>query len=180
MSRLGKLKIKIPLKTCIILKSRLCIIEGPLGSLNQIIPKSIFLRIETTGIHLLPCGILNKNISKQLGLVVSLLKNKIIGVHRKFEKKVQLIGVGYRSKIENNILYIMVGFSHPTFFHIPPNLTITIQNQILIIITGIDKQAVCLFASQLRELKPPEPYKGKGIRYKHEIVIKKLGKSPKT
>lgn len=180
MSRLGKVQIKVPLKTTLILKASLCVIKGPFGSLSQKIPKSIFLTVTPSGLRLVPRNILNKEVSKQLGLVVALLKNKIIGVNVQFFKKLQLIGVGYRAKIENQTLFLSVGFSHITFFPIPSQLQITILNHVQIVITGIDKHAVCLFASQLRNLKPPEPYKGKGIKYKHEIIIKKIGKSPKT
>lgn len=178
MSRLSKFLIRVPLGTTIILKSRICVIEGPCGSLSQIIPNLISLVFNPNGLLLISKSLLTRSISKQLGLLSRLLKNKILGVNFQFKKKLQVIGVGYRSKVENNKLILVVGYSHSTFFIIPPYIQITI-NRDIIVITGIDKQTVCLFASKIRHLKPPEPYKGKGIKYLSEILIRKIGKSNK-
>lgn len=180
MSRLGKVKIKVPANTKIIIKSRLCLIEGPFGILTQRLPKQISLQIHSTGITLNYSGLFTPTISSHLGLLATLLKNKLLGVHVQFEKKLELIGIGYRAKIDNNILFIVVGYSHPTFFPIPNILELTIINKTLISIKGLDKQAVCLFASKIRNLRVPEPYKGTGIKYKTELVVRKIGKSLKT
>lgn len=179
MSRLGKLIIKVPSKTKIIIKSRLCIIKGPLGSLCQIIPKSIRILITSTGLFLNSFDFKTKSISKEQGLLATLLRNKIFGVNYKFEKKLQVIGVGYRAKLLKNKLILFVGYSHSTFLTIPLNLNVIINNNGIIHIQGIDKQSVCLFASLIRKIRPPEPYKGKGIKYINEILIKKIGKSNK-
>jgi len=180
MSRLGKLPLLIPFPTKVIIKSRLCFMEGPYGSCIQKLPKSIFLNLTSAGLVLNYSGDITKEVSTKQGLLMRLLKNKLIGIHYKFEKNLQLIGVGYRAKLEQDKIYLFIGFSHSTFLVIPKGLMITITNNIFIKILGIDKQLVCLFASKIRQFKVPEPYKGKGIKYINEIIIRKVGKSNKT
>ncbi|HEY5236231.1 MAG TPA: 50S ribosomal protein L6, partial [Rhabdochlamydiaceae bacterium] len=102
-----------------------------------------------------------------------------VGVSKGFEKRLSLIGVGYRAAIQGHLLDLQLGFSHPTKLPIPKTVQVAIDKSVLIVITGIDKQAVGQFAAQVRGMKPPEPYKGKGIRYENEYVRKKAGKAGK-
>lgn len=176
MSRIGKLCIFIPCNLKIILTPRSCSFIGRYGQINQIIPRTICIDAKKEGLYLVSKHN-TLSVSKQSGLLHSLLKNHLIGVSNKFQKKLQLIGVGYRAFLESNKLILLVGSSYTTFFYIPSTLTITITTNINISIEGINKQAVCLFASKVRALKPPEPYKGKGIKYFNELIIRKAGKS---
>jgi len=103
----------------------------------------------------------------------------IIGVSKKFEKKLQMIGVGYRAQIKGKELTLNVGYSHPILFIVPENIDVIVEANINLRITGIDKEKVGVLASKIRATRPPEPYKGKGIRYNDEIVLRKAGKSGK-
>jgi large subunit ribosomal protein L6 len=113
------------------------------------------------------------------GLFRSLLKNAVIGVSDGFEVKLVLIGVGYRANLVGHKLDMQLGFSHPTFIEVPKSLQITIDKGTSILIKGTDKREVGQFAAAVRAMKPPEPYKGKGVRYENEYVRKKEGKAAK-
>jgi large subunit ribosomal protein L6 len=113
------------------------------------------------------------------GLHWSLINNAVIGVSTGFEKQLSLIGVGYRAAVKGNVLDLQLGFSHPTQIDIPENIQVAIEKSTLIKITGVDKQVVGQFAADVRSKRPPEPYKGKGVRYVDEYVRKKAGKSAK-
>jgi large subunit ribosomal protein L6 len=113
------------------------------------------------------------------GLYRSLLKNHIQGVSQGFEIRLSMIGVGYRANIQGNKLDLSVGFSHPTLIEIPKTVQVAVDKGTLIIVTGVNKADVGQFAASVRAIKPPEPYKGKGIRYENEYVRKKEGKAAK-
>jgi large subunit ribosomal protein L6 len=128
--------------------------------------------------------IVNKKIETRIarqkyGLTRALINNMVIGVSEKFERRLQMIGVGYRSQVSGKKLTLNVGFSHPVVFEAPKDIEIKVETNTNIIISGPDKEAVGLLASQIRAIRPPEPYKGKGIRYLDEYVIRKAGKSGK-
>ena len=176
MSRIGKLCLFIPKNCKIILTPRHCHFLGSYGKLSQLIPKSLSLRVTNLGIFV-NFQKFSTLISEQQGLLHALLQNKIIGVSKQFEKKLELIGVGYRAYIDSEKLILLIGASYTTFFFIPISLTVNIITNTQIIIQGIDKHSICLFASKIRSLKPPEPYKGKGIKYFNESIIRKIGKS---
>ena len=113
------------------------------------------------------------------GLHWSLINNAIIGVSSGFEKQLSLIGVGYRAAVKGNVLDLQLGFSHPSQIDIPSEIEVAVEKSTLIKVTGMDKQVVGQFAANVRSLRPPEPYKGKGVRYVDEYVRKKAGKSAK-
>jgi len=114
------------------------------------------------------------------GLYRSLVANMVEGVTKGFEKRLQLIGTGYRAQAQGNKLDLKVGYSHPTILDVPDELKVEVDKAGLIIVSGINKQLVGQFAAQIRAMRPPEPYKGKGIRYQGEYVRKKAGKSAKS
>ena len=116
---------------------------------------------------------------QKCGLTRALINNMVIGVSEKFERRLQMIGVGYRSAVSGNSLTLNVGFSHPVVFEAPKDIEIKVEANTNIIISGPDKEKVGLLASQIRAVRPPEPYKGKGIRYLDEYVLRKAGKSGK-
>ena len=152
--------------------------KGPKGSLLHTLPAGLQLLKGEDGLMLqLVEGVeVDKPI---LGLHRSLIQNAIIGVSTGFEKRLQLIGVGYRAAIKGTKLDLQLGFSHPCEMAIPSQLKIDVDKNILIVISGVDKNLVGHFAAAVRSMKPPEPYKGKGIRYIDEFVRKKAGKAAK-
>ena len=113
------------------------------------------------------------------GLFRALINNMVIGVSKGFEVRLGLVGVGYRAALQGQKLDLQLGFSHPTQLAIPKGIQVTVDKSVTVIISGIDKHAVGQFAAQVRGMKPPEPYKGKGIRYEKEFVRKKAGKAAK-
>jgi large subunit ribosomal protein L6 len=180
MSRLGKTPIALPKGVEVKgSKDGSVHVKGPLGTLQLQLPAGILFNIENQMIHverdetLAPANAL-------YGLYRSLLRSCVIGVSEGFEKKLSLIGVGYRAAVQGNKLDLQVGFSHPTSFVIPKNIQVVVDKGILIVIKGMSKHEVGQFAAMVRSLKPPEPYKGKGIRYENEYVRKKEGKAAKA
>jgi large subunit ribosomal protein L6 len=180
MSRLGKTPIALPKGVEVKgSKDGSVQVKGPKGTLHIQLPEGIVFKIEDQMIvverdeSIGPANAL-------YGLYRSLLKNCVIGVTDGFEKKLTLIGVGYRAAVAGNKLELQVGFSHPTSFEIPKSLQVVVDKGTVIIIKGMDKHDVGQFAAIVRALKPPEPYKGKGIRYENEFVRKKEGKAAKA
>ena len=152
-------------------------IKGPKGTLTLDLPLGIAIRIE--GEQLLIEFDEQVATRALFGLTRALVKNAIIGVTDGFEKKLTMIGVGYRAAVAGDKLDLQLGFSHPTLLEIPKNLQVTIDKGTAISIKGSDKHTVGQFAAEVRAMKPPEPYKGKGIRYEGEFVRKKEGKAAK-
>lgn len=153
-------------------------VKGPKGLLTLDLPNGLSANVEETGL------VLNYDEKSGLerpkyGLYRSLLNNQVIGVSTGFEKELQLIGVGYRAVVNGNVLEMSLGFSHPCPREIPAGLEVKIEKATKITISGVDKQLVGQFAADIRAIRPPEPYKGKGVRYKDEYVRKKAGKSAK-
>ena len=178
MSSIGKLQIKVPKNVNITLDGTKIEVKGPNGTLNREIPSIIGVSLEEDTLTV------NKKeetrlARQQYGLVRSLLNNMVLGVSNKFEKKLQMIGVGYRAQVQGKELTLNVGYSHPVVFPIPNEIDIKVEANTNLTISGADKEAVGLLASQIRATRPPEPYKGKGIRYVDEVVLRKAGKSGK-
>ena len=178
MSRIGKLPIKVPKNVNITLDGTKIEVKGPNGTLNREIPSIIGVSLEEDTLTV------NKKeetrlARQQYGLVRSLLNNMVLGVSNKFEKKLQMIGVGYRAQVQGKELTLNVGYSHPVVFPIPNEIDIKVEANTNLTISGADKEAVGLLASQIRATRPPEPYKGKGIKYSNEVILRKAGKSGK-
>jgi large subunit ribosomal protein L6 len=178
MSRIGKLPILVPKNVKLSLEDGNLKITGPHGTLNQIIPKEINVTFDDEYIKIGKTEE-TRSARQKYGLLRSLVKNMIVGVTEKFEKKLQMIGVGYRAQVQGKDLILNVGYSHPVVFLIPDTITITIETNTNLKIQGIDKELIGVLASKIRSTRPPEPYKGKGIRYIDEIVLRKAGKSGK-
>ena len=179
MSRLGKTPISLPKGVEIkALKDEPLQIKGPKGATQLELPVGLFAKIEG-GFLLLECDEAVSPEKAIHGLFRSLLKNAIIGVSDGFEVKLVLIGVGYRANVVGTKVDLSLGFSHPTTIDIPKNVQVVIDKGTAISIKGIDKREVGQFAAAIRAMKPPEPYKGKGIRYENEFVRKKEGKAAK-
>lgn len=179
MSRLGKTPISIPKGVEVkAAKDGSVSLKGPKGQLEMKLPVGLHAKVEG-GVVLLECD--EKIVPQKSfhGLFRSLLKNNIQGVFEGFEIKLTLVGVGYRANVQGNKLDLQLGFSHPTWIEIPKSLQITVDKGTAISVKGPNKAEVGQFAAAVRGMKPPEPYKGKGIRYENEYVRKKEGKAAK-
>lgn len=178
MSRYGKTPIQLPKGVELKITDQLIMVKGQKGELSIPLQKGINLNIEDDKVFV------SSDDSAELprpvhGLYRSMVNNMVIGVSKGFEKKLMLVGVGYRAAVAGNKLDLQLGFSHPTKIDIPKGLQVTVDKSTTIIIQGIDKQMVGQFAAVVRSKRSPEPYKGKGIRYENEQVRKKAGKAAK-
>lgn len=179
MSRLGKTPIQIP--NGVEIKStadRVVHVKGPKGNLSIQLPAGLTLKIDKQ-FALIERDESVMSESSLHGLFRSLVKNLVQGVLEGYEVRLSMVGVGYRANVQGTKLDLSVGFSHPTFVEIPKSIQVTVDKGTLIVIKGIDKREVGQFAAAVRAIKPPEPYKGKGIRYENEYVRKKEGKAAK-
>ena len=177
MSKIGKLHIAIPEKVKVALNEGCLNIEGPLGKKILKIDLEMFdLNIlDGKEVSIKPKKI-NDETKRLWGMNRSLLNNAIIGASKGYEKTLELSGVGYRAAIKEKNLNLQLGFSHDINFPIPINLNITVEKQTTIKIKGADKQQVGMIASKIKSIRPPEPYKGKGIKEKGQYVLRKEGK----
>lgn len=178
MSRLGKTPISVPKGVEIKIVKDAVSMKGPKGQLELKLPVGLHLKQEGD-ILLLECDEKAIKDKAWYGLYRSLLKNNVQGVAEGYEVKLTLIGVGYRANVQGQKLDLQLGFSHPTWLDIPKTIQIAIEKGTSISIKGADKKEVGQFAAAVRGMKPPEPYKGKGIRYENEYVRKKEGKAAK-
>jgi len=178
MSRLGKSPIELPKNVEIKIQDGLVHVKGPKGSLTFPAVPGISVRTEG-GRLFIDCDEKLQPKRTTHGLYRAQINNMVIGVSKGFEKKLTLIGVGYRATVQGQRLDLAIGFSHPTQLPIPKGVQIEIDKSTAILIKGIDKQVVGQFAATIRAARPPEPYKGKGIRYENEFVRKKAGKAAK-
>jgi large subunit ribosomal protein L6 len=175
MSRIGNRKLTIPAGVNVTLNEDLLTVTGPKGELKLNISKPIKVEIKDGLVHTTRPND-EKNIKQLHGTVNSLINNMIIGVTEGFTRNIEAVGVGYRFNVNNNKIDISAGFSHPVIIDIPSNLKVNALSNTELTITGIDKKQVSDFAALLRSIREPEPYKGKGIRYKEEHVRRKEGK----
>lgn len=178
MSRIGKKEIIVPNGIDIDITKLNISIKGPKGKLSCFIPKFIKIKY-LNNILQLQVESKEKKIQALHGLYRSLVNNMIIGVSQGFEKKLTINGVGYRSYLEGNELVLNLGYSHPIHIKTPENIYIKVENNTTISINGIDKQTVGEIAAKIRSTRLPEPYKGKGIKYINEKIVRKVGKAGK-
>lgn len=179
MSRLGKTAIPLPKGVTVTTSGEgMLQLRGSKGTLHHALPQE--LRIRQEGSDLFVDKIDSSFTDAAHGLHRALLRNAILGVSEGFEVKLSLVGVGYRAAVQGSQLDLQLGFSHPTFVPIPQSIQVVVDKGTQILVKGMDKREVGQFAAAVRAKKPPEPYKGKGIRYENEFVRKKEGKAAKT
>jgi large subunit ribosomal protein L6 len=173
MSRIAKMPIFIPNGTSVVAKNGVVTIEGPQGSLSQNFSESsVSLDINDKEIKVKAAN--NLTFSRAMsGTMRALLSNMVKGVNQGFEKKLSLVGVGYKAQAKGDVLNLSLGFSHPVDMKLPEGITVKTPSPTEVIISGIDKQKVGQVASEVRAFRPPEPYKGKGVRYIDEVVALK-------
>ena len=176
MSRIGKQPVSLPDKVKASFKDGKLTITGPLGNLSLAMPALISLELGDKAINVLRSN--DESQTRALhGLYRSMIFNMVEGVVKGYTKILDIVGVGYKSEVKGKNIELLVGFSHPVVFPIPDGIKVTIDKQVRININGIDKHLVGEVAASIRKIKPPEPYKGKGIRYADEVVKKKVGKA---
>jgi large subunit ribosomal protein L6 len=181
MSRIGKSPIDLPKGVQIeVSKGKLVVVKGPKGTLSQQIDPDLDLQIED-GVATLVRPTEQKRHRSAHGLYRSLVANMVTGVSEGFVRELELVGVGYRCSNEGNLLELSLGYSHPIVFYVPEDLkltTITEKGQLPTIrLEGIDKQLIGQVAAKIRGFRKPEPYKGKGVKYKGEVIRRKAGKA---
>ena len=177
MSKIGKIHILIPEKVKVLLSGNTVNVEGPLGKESVNVDLDMFdLSInEGKAVSIKPKK-MNDNSKRLWGMNRSLLNNAIVGASRGYEKILELTGVGYRAVLKDKILNMQLGFSHDINYEIPKGIKISVDKQTTLKINGSNKQQVGMVASQIKSIRPPEPYKGKGIKEKGQYILRKEGK----
>ena len=177
MSKIGKINISIPDKVRVALNGSLLNIEGPLGKKSINIDTKMFdLKIDDGKSVSIKPKTLDQDTKRLWGMNRSLLNNAILGTSTGYAKTLELSGVGYRASIKGKQLNMQLGFSHDINFDIPDSVKITVEKQTIIKISGSDKQEVGMIASKIKSFRPPEPYKGKGIKEQGQYILRKEGK----
>jgi large subunit ribosomal protein L6 len=175
MSRIGKKPVALVKGTSASVSGQTIEVKGPKGSRSFTAGDDVTITIEGDEVKVAPRG-LSKRARAQWGMTRSMIENLVTGVSTGFKKEMEIQGVGYRAAMQGNTLKLSVGYSHEVNFEAPKGVTITVPKQTEIVVEGIDQQLVGQVAANIREWKQPEPYKGKGIRYKGEFVFRKEGK----
>ena len=176
MSRIGKLPIPIPEKVQVEVRDHAVTVKGPKGTLTMTAHPLIDVQVKDRQVV---CGRpTDEKLHKALhGLTRSLIANMVAGVTKGFERKLELVGVGYRASSMGQNLNISLGYSHPIIFPVPPGIKVDVKDQTQLTVSGMDKQLVGAVAAKIRSFRPPEPYKGKGVKYAEERIRRKAGKT---
>jgi len=175
MSRIGKKPVSLPKGVEASISGQTVTVKGPKGTRAFTATDDVTIAIDDGAVKVTPRGT-SKRARQQWGMSRSQVENLVIGVTEGFKKELEITGVGYRANIQGNTLKLALGYSHDVDFEIPAGVTVTAPKQTEIIVEGIDQQLVGQVAANIREWRSPEPYKGKGIRYKGEYIFRKEGK----
>jgi len=176
MSRIGKKPVQLPDKVQFALKGDVISVKGPKGKLERQLHPAIEISIDDSVVTVSTDTSNKKKVALQ-GLFRSLISNMVTGVLTGYEKKLVLSGIGYRAEVKGNSLILNVGYSNPVDFKIPDGIQANVEKNTQINLSGIDKELLGQVAANIRDLRPPEPYKGKGIMYADERIIRKAGKT---
>lgn len=178
MSRIGKQPVPIPSQVSVDIKGNHVTVKGPKGTLERELPSAVVVEQEDSMVKVSPEN--NSRIARQRhGLSRTLVANMVEGVSQGFEKRLQIIGVGYRAQAQGSKLTLNVGYSQPVEMQMPDGINVAVERNTEVILNGIDKEVLGNTAARIRAVRPPEPYKGKGIRYLGENVRRKAGKTGK-
>ena len=179
MSRIGRLPLPLPKGVTVTVTGGTSVVAGPKGKLTVPVPDGITIEQADGTVRLA-----RRDDSRQQralhGLTRALLANAVAGTTRGFQKGLEIQGVGYRAELRKDRVEFALGYSHPVVFPIPAGISVEVEKQVRLMVSGIDKQLVGQVAANIRSLRPPEPYKGKGIRYAGEVIVKKAGKAGAT
>jgi large subunit ribosomal protein L6 len=175
MSRIGKKPITVPAGVKVAVEANTVNVEGPKGKLSQAIPAGLSVTMDT---NVLTVGRSSEHRTARAlhGLTRSLLANMIHGVKEGFERKLDIVGIGYRAQVQGRNLQLALGYSHPVIFPLPEGVQAEVDRQVSITLRGADKALLGQLAAELRSLRKPDPYKGKGIKYAEEHIRRKVGK----
>jgi large subunit ribosomal protein L6 len=176
MSRIGRAPITLPSGVKATHEGQQLLVEGPQGKLSITLPPRLSVGLKDQQLHVERSG--EEQSDKAMhGLYRALIANMVQGVSSGYAKELEIVGVGYRAQVQGKQLSLHVGFSHPVCIPVPEGITIEVPKPTTVIVKGFDKQLVGEFAASLRRIAPPEPYKGKGIRYVGEVIRRKAGKA---
>jgi len=179
MSRVGKKPVPIPEKIKVSYENRVLTVQGEKGTLARSIHPAVDLKIEGGVLNVVPLE--NKRTSRAMqGLMRSLVANMVIGVNKGFERTLVIEGIGYRAEAKGNAIVLNVGYSNPVQFDLPEGISASVDRNTVIKLSGIDKEKLGRTAAAIRKIRPPEPYKGKGIKYAEERIRRKAGKAGAT
>ncbi|MCK4501694.1 MAG: 50S ribosomal protein L6 [Desulfuromonadales bacterium] len=178
MSRIGKLPVTIPSGVKISLDGNTMTVVGPKGTLTQTMHERMTIAVETEQVKVASPAE-NKQDGALHGLTRALINNMVVGVTAGFQKDLEINGVGYRAEIKGKVLTLSLGYSHPVTYELPDGISVEIEKQTKLSVKGIDKQLVGSAAAKIRSFRKPEPYKGKGIKYADERILRKAGKAGK-
>jgi large subunit ribosomal protein L6 len=175
MSRIGKKAVTVPTGVTANVEGQTVKVKGPKGALQLVLHDDLIAKMDKEGIKIDPRSE-TKRARSQWGTYRTLVSNLMTGVTKGFEEKLEITGVGYRAAVQGKVLNLQLGFSHDVPYPIPAGITIVTEKPTMISVSGIDKQLVGQVAAEIRSWRPPEPYKGKGVRYEGEYVRRKEGK----
>ena len=175
MSRIGKLAVPVPSGVTATVDGQQVVAKGPKGELSVVLVDDVLCKMTDDGIKVDPKDE-SKRSRSMWGMSRTLVSNIVAGVTEGFTKKLEINGVGYRAQVQGNVLQLSLGFSHDVNYPIPEGISIECPKPTEVVITGIDKQQVGQVAAEIRRYRPPEPYKGKGVRYEGEYIFRKEGK----
>ena len=176
MSRIGKLPITIPSGVKVAVEPKEVCLEGPKGKLKTAVPPGVRVRVEGNVVRVEREGE-ERNVRALHGLTRKLIANMAQGVSQGFVRVLEINGVGYRAEVKGQEIHITLGFSHPVVFPLPAGVTAAVERQVIITLSSADRQLLGEAAAKLRGLRPPEPYKGKGVKYREEVIRRKAGKA---
>jgi large subunit ribosomal protein L6 len=176
MSRIGKKPVSVPEKTQLTYKNRVLTVKGAKGTLTQTIHPAVELKLED-GLVSVSCINDDRQSRAFQGMTRSLINNMVTGVTKGFERTLEINGIGYRAELKGKQIVLSLGFSHPVEFDLPEGIKADVEKNTVIKLSGIDKDVLGRTAAKIRGLRPPEPYKGKGVKYAEERIQKKAGKT---
>ncbi|HVO93703.1 MAG TPA: 50S ribosomal protein L6 [Terriglobales bacterium] len=176
MSRIGKLPVAVPSGVKVAVDASVVRFEGPRGKMQTAIPAGVDVKLEGNVVRV-ERRTEDRKMRALHGLTRKLIANMAQGVSQGFNRVLDINGVGYRAEVKGQEIHMTLGYSHPIVFPLPPGVTASVERQIIITLTGADRQILGEVAAKIRSLRPPEPYKGKGIKYREEVIKRKAGKA---
>jgi large subunit ribosomal protein L6 len=176
MSRIGKLPVRIPAGVKVAIEANAVRLEGPKGKLQAMVPSGVDVRVEGDLLRV-ERQREDRDLRALHGLTRKLLANMTEGVSRGFTRVLDINGVGYRAEVKGQEIHMTLGYSHPIVFSLPAGVTAAVERQVIITLSSADRQVLGETAAKIRSLRPPEPYKGKGIKYREEVIKRKAGKA---
>ena len=176
MSRIGKLPVNVPTGVVLTIRNGKIAVKGPKGELTAAVPPKVDIEVGDNQVVVGRAG--NDRIARAMhGMARTIIANMVDGVSKGFQKNLEIIGVGYKAELKSDYVVFALGYSHPIYFEVPEGIECRIDSPTKVSVLGVDRQLVGATAAKIRSFRPPEPYKGKGIKYSDETIRRKEGKS---